>query len=354
MSNQQIFLSKLSLNCPQINSSFTYCPILFHLFSLAFGGVNRAFVRYNLLAMPQPNLANRSLHSAKKAKKDEFYTQLSDIENELKHYRSHFKDKLVYCNCDDPRVSNFFHYFSFNFEDLGLKKLLTTCYQNQSRDLFSQHESENAIYLAYKGDINQNKIPDIDEIGVETLNGDGDFRSPESIALLQQADIVVTNPPFSLFREYVAQLVEYQKKFVIIGNKNAVTYQEIFPLIKQNKIWVGNTPMSTDMMFDVNNEFAQELVCVFTNDNKMSQIESNEYLKNGFQTLSNLDGKLLIIGSSLDDNDIHVVNHINMSNIDEIYYSSSNQTAKDDKSKLSSLFSKKKITLFDRESISYD
>lgn len=182
---------------------------------------------------------NKNLHKAKNNKKDEFYTQLVDIERELKHYKTHFKNKVVYCNCDDPRMSNFFHYFSYNFEDLGLKKLITTCYQNQNRDLFSQHNSERAIYLEYSGDLNKNKIPDIEEIGIQTLKGDGDFRSAESIALLQQADIVVTNPPFSLFRDYVAQLIEYKKKFVIIGHQNAITYKEIFPLIKENKIWLG-------------------------------------------------------------------------------------------------------------------
>ena len=148
---------------------------------------------------------NKNLHKAKNNKKDEFYTQLVDIERELKHYKTHFKNKVVYCNCDDPRMSNFFHYFSYNFEDLGLKKLITTCYQNQHRDLFSQHDSERAIYLEYYGDLNKNKVPDLEEIGIQTLKGDGDFRSDESIALLQQADIVVTNPPFSLFRDYVAR-----------------------------------------------------------------------------------------------------------------------------------------------------
>ena len=185
------------------------------------------------------NTANNNLHKAKNAKKDEFYTQLADIENELRHYRHHFKNKVVYCNCDDPRISNFFHFFSYNFEDLGLKKLITTCYQNQHMDLFSQHDSERAIYLEYCGDLNKNRVPDLEEIGVQYLKGDGDFRSEESIALLQQADIVVTNPPFSLFREYVAQLIAYQKKFVIIGAYNAITYKEIFPLIKENKMWLG-------------------------------------------------------------------------------------------------------------------
>ena len=183
--------------------------------------------------------ANNNLHKAKNAKKDEFYTQLEDIENELRHYTHHFKNKVVYCNCDDPRISNFFRYFAFNFEKLGLKKLLTTCYQNQNMELFSPHNSERAIYLEYKGDLNQNRVPDPEEIGVTHLKGNGDFRSEESIALLKQADIVVTNPPFSLFREYVAQLIEHQKKFVIIGAFNAITYKEIFPLIKNNKLWLG-------------------------------------------------------------------------------------------------------------------
>jgi len=182
---------------------------------------------------------NKKLHQAKTSKKDEFYTQLSDIEKELKHYKSHFKDKVVYCNCDDPRISNFFQYFALNFEKLGLKKLITTCYKNNNVDLFSQHDSERAIYLEYTGDKNGNFIPDIEEIGVNYLSGDGDFRSSESIELLKQADIVVTNPPFSLFREYVSQLVEYDKKFIIVGHQNAITYKDIFKLIKDNKMWMG-------------------------------------------------------------------------------------------------------------------
>lgn len=184
-------------------------------------------------------MANKNLNKAKNSKKDEFYTQLSDIERELKHYKKHFKDKVVYCNCDDPRVSNFFHYFSYNFEKLGLKRLITTCYKNQERDLFSQNASEQAIYLEYNGDKNGNNVPDPDEIGIKHLTGDGDFRSKESIELLKQADIVVTNPPFSLFREYMAQLIEYDKKFIIVGHQNALTYKEIFPLIKENKLWLG-------------------------------------------------------------------------------------------------------------------
>lgn len=182
---------------------------------------------------------NKNLHKARDSKKDEFYTQLCDIEHKLKRYKKHFKNKVIYCNCDDPRVSNFFHYFSYNFEKLGLKKLIATCYKNQNMDLFSQNSSEQAIYLEYNGDKSGNNIPDQNEIGVKSLKGDGDFRSAECIELMKQADIVVTNPPFSLFREYVAQLIEHDKKFLIVGHQNAITYKEIFKLIKENKIWLG-------------------------------------------------------------------------------------------------------------------
>lgn len=198
---------------------------------------------------------NENLHKANSAKKDEFYTQLTDIEKELRHYKKHFKDKVVFCNCDDPRVSNFFHYFSYNFENLGLKRLITTCYKSQDMDLFSEQKSEKAIYLEYIGDKNGNKVPDLEEIGIQYLKGDGDFRSPESIELLKQADIVVTNPPFSLFREYVAQLVEYEKKFLIIGNVNSITYKDIFKLIKENRLWLGASIHSGDREFGVPNDY---------------------------------------------------------------------------------------------------
>lgn len=180
-----------------------------------------------------------NLKIAKANKRDEFYTQLVDIENELKHYREHFKNRVVYCNCDDPKISNFFHYFSYNFEQLGLKKLIATCYKNQDMNLFSQNSSEKAIYLEYYGDTSGNKKPDDTEIEVKHLKGNGDFRSKECTELLKEADIVVTNPPFSLFREYVAQLIEYDKKFIIVGHQNAISYKEIFKLIKENRVWLG-------------------------------------------------------------------------------------------------------------------
>ena len=172
---------------------------------------------------------NSNLHSAKKAKNDEFYTQLSDIEKEMKHYKEFFKGKVVYCNCDDARESNFFKYFSLNFEFLGLKKLITTGYKEDGK----------GVVLIYEGDKNGNKIVEDSEIIVRELEGNGDFRSAECIEFLKDADVVVTNPPFSLFREYVAQLMEYGKKFLIIGSMNAITYKEIFPYIKNNELWLG-------------------------------------------------------------------------------------------------------------------
>lgn len=181
---------------------------------------------------------NSGLHSAKRNKKDEFYTQIADIEREMHHYRRHFKGKVVYCNCDDPYVSAFFEYFTKNFEFLGLKKLITTCYKSQRLDLFSQSDAEQAIKLEYTGGA-KNSLPTPKDIGITALKGDGDFRSQECIQILNEADIVVTNPPFSLFSEYVAQLASLDKKFIIIGHQNAITYKDVFPLIKENKMWLG-------------------------------------------------------------------------------------------------------------------
>lgn len=173
---------------------------------------------------------NSNLHQAKRAKNDEFYTQLTDIEKEMIHYRPHFKGKVIFCNCDDARESNFFKYFANNFELLGIKKLITTGYK----------ENGHGVVLEYEGDKNGNLIVDPSEIKVRELKGNGDFRSDECIEYLRQSDIVVTNPPFSLFREYMALLLGYGKEFIVIGNQNAITYKEIFPHIKENKLWLGN------------------------------------------------------------------------------------------------------------------
>ncbi len=204
-------------------------------------------------------MKNAPLIAAKAAKNDEYYTQFEDIENELVHYKNHFRGKTVYCNCDDPRVSHFFEYFSLKFHDLGLKRLITTCYKNRSPDLFSRHDDERAIKLEYDGFRDGERNPRPEDIGIKELDGDGDFRSRECIDILKQADIVVTNPPFSLFRPYVAQLIEYEKQFLIVGSQNAIAYKEIFPLIRDNKLWLGVTPKGQDMLFDVPPAYAREL-----------------------------------------------------------------------------------------------
>jgi len=172
---------------------------------------------------------NQSVRKAKSTKQDEFYTQLSDIEKELKHYRDYFKGKTIFCNCDDPQESNFWKYFELNFTVLGIKRLISTHYETDKPSYMLEiNRDENGDGLITSKDIIKTK-----------LKQNGDFRSPECIELLKQADIVITNPPFSLFREYIAQLLEYNKEFIIIGNQNALSYKEIFPLIKDNKIWLG-------------------------------------------------------------------------------------------------------------------
>ena len=184
-------------------------------------------------------MANERFDNAKRNKNDEFYTRLEDIERELAHYKNFFKGKTIFCNCDDPRISNFFKYFALNFNEFGLKKIISTCYKNQDVDLFTQNDCEKAVYIEYTGNPNDPTSTDFSTIEVKELKGDGDFRSQECIELLKQADIVVTNPPFSLFREYVGQLIKYDKKFIIIGHQNAISYKEIFALIKENKLWLG-------------------------------------------------------------------------------------------------------------------
>ena len=172
---------------------------------------------------------NSNLNSAKKAKNDEFYTQLTDVEKELKHYEKFFKGKKVLCNCNDDKWSAFFKYFSMNFEHLGLKQLVCVSY----------NENGKGKKYVYNSDLNNNRMVDDWEINVTDLNGNGSFSSDECVELLKECDVVVTNPPFSLFRDFVALLQEYDKKFLIIGSNNAASYKEIFPLIKENKMWLG-------------------------------------------------------------------------------------------------------------------
>lgn len=248
--------------------------------------------------------SNTNLHKANRAKKDEFYTQLSDIEKELGHYKKHFKGKTVYCNCDDPFESNFFKYFAANFNALELKKLITTSYVKSpivggQLSLFDMEGLKPDGREPFVIEINEVKDMDCDgAVGLadvelllknnanvsKSLKGDGDFRSEECIELLRQADIVVTNPPFSLFREYVAQLVEYDKKFLIIGNINAITYKEIFRLIKENKVWLGHSIHSGDREFRVPGDYPLNAAgCRIDED-------GNKYIRvKGVRWFTNLD-----------------------------------------------------------------
>jgi hypothetical protein len=224
---------------------------------------------------------NENLHAANKAKKDEFYTQRKDIEEEIKHYKNFFRNKVVFCNCDDPYESNFFKYFAVKFNQLGLKKLIATCYDgspiaNTQLQLFNDskdaacHVPTEKNRTAYKivitevTDANSDGAIDLSDVEwlirnnhniLTKLKGNGDFRSTECIELLKEADIVVTNPPFSLFREYIAQLIKYDKKFLIIGNVNAISYKEIFPLIMDNKMWMGVSIHSGDREFRIPNDY---------------------------------------------------------------------------------------------------
>lgn len=234
------------------------------------------------------NSLNQSLGAAKKAKQDEFYTQYVDIQKEVEAYLEFdpdtFRDKVVYCNCDDPFESNFFKYFAVKFNALGLKRLISTSYDGSpiagQGTLFPEYFEGNdkrkkpkalAVTLDHVKDEDGDGATNIDDVQLflkrnkaarVPLNGGGDFRSAECVEFLKEADIVVTNPPFSLFREYVTQLVEHGKKFLIIGNKNAITYKEIFPLIKDNSMWLGVTPMGVDMLFEVPEEVAKVMVNV--------------------------------------------------------------------------------------------
>lgn len=262
---------------------------------------------------------NSNLRAADKAKNDEFYTQLADIEKELRHYTEHFRGKVVFCNCDDPYESNFFKYFAMNFNALGLKKLIATCYNGspiQGNELLLQFDLDapdeprkvaHKIEITEVKDANGDGAVDLSDVRyllqndknvISILKGNGDFRSPECVELLKQADIVVTNPPFSLFREYVAQLIEYQKQFLIIGNQNALSYKDIFPLIKNNELWLG---------FNMVKEFLQPKtltkkkfgnICWFTNLDIFKRHEelilyrsysSCEYLKYDYYDAINID-----------------------------------------------------------------
>lgn len=250
---------------------------------------------------------NKALSAAGQAKKDEFYTQLVDIENELRHYKEHFKGKVVFCNCDDPYESNFFKYFAINFNHLRLKKLICTCYAGSpvvytqlslfgDEEVIGEEPSDKKPYkieITHVDDLNGDGAVDLTDVelllssvdGKPTLlNDDGDFRSAECIELLKEADIVVTNPPFSLFREYMAQLVKYEKQFLIIGNVNAVTYKEVFPLFKENRLWLGASIHSGDREFRVPDSYPLQAAGYRIDDNGIKYIRVK-----GVRWFTNLD-----------------------------------------------------------------
>lgn len=212
---------------------------------------------------------NKNMNKARSEKNDEFYTLLTDIEKEMKYYKNQFRDKVVYCNCDDARESNFFKYFSMNFEHLGLKRLITTSYNANGK----------GTILIYEGDKNGNKQVDDEEIIVEELQGNGDFRSEECLQILQNADIVVTNPPFSLFREYVDVLFAFNKKFCILGNMNAITYNEIFPHIKNGEMWLGKSLNGSKCSFIVPETYENQYVW-YENGKKYAPINNSMWFTN--------------------------------------------------------------------------
>ena len=254
-------------------------------------------------------MANKNLNAAKTAKKDEFYTQLTDIERELQHYWQHFRGKTVLCNCDDPYESNFFKYFALRFNQLGLKKLICTCYDGSpvmgsELSLFALDAEGEEKKVAYKveitevSDVNGDGAVDLADVEylikndknvLSILRGNGDFRSKECIELLKEAHIVVTNPPFSLFREYVAQLMEYEKKFLIIGNKAAVNGKDVFPLIKNNQVWVGYTPMNIDLLFIVPKESEEEYLKTGKEGSNYKKVNGKIYGRSPSIWFTNLD-----------------------------------------------------------------
>lgn len=252
-------------------------------------------------------MSNRDLQNAIKAKKDEFYTQLSDIEKELKNYKEYFRNKVVFCNCDDPYESNFFKYFALNFNTLGLKKLISTCYAGSPiveeqlslldiKGLIIKKTYQKQPYkieITEVEDSNGDGAIDLSDVEyllknkkntLALLKEDGDFRSDECIELLKESDIVVTNPPFSLFREYIAQLFEYNKKFLIIGNINAISYKEVFPLLKENKLWLGESIHSGDREFRVPDSYPLNAAGSRVDEN------GNKYIRvKGVRWFTNID-----------------------------------------------------------------
>lgn len=283
---------------------------------------------------------NTALTNAKNAKKDEFYTQLADIESEMKYYKAFFKGKTVFCNCDDPFESNFFKYFAINFNHLELKKLVCTCYATSpvAWVQLSLFDNENIVVKKTGGkppykieitevrDYNGDGAVDLSDVEyllknkkntLSILNGDGDFRSQECIDLLKEADIVVTNPPFSLFREFIAQLIEYNKSFLVIGNVNALTYKEIFPLIKNDQLWLGNSIHSGDREFRVPDNYPLDAANFRVDNNGIKYIRVK-----GVRWYTNIDYKerheKIILYKTYSDDEYPQYDNYNAINVDKV------------------------------------
>ena len=281
-------------------------------------------------------MATKLMDNAKKNKADEFYTQLNDIELELKHYKEQFKNKIVFCNCDDPYESNFFKYFAINFNHLGLKKLIATCYDDspiaytqmnffgENKTFANKNRHPYKIEITKVEDSNKDGAVDLADVDyllknkentMVLLKENGDFRSEECIELLKQSDIVVTNPPFSLFREYVAQLIKYDKKFLIIGNINAITYKEIFQLIKNEKIW-GGYIFNKTLEFEIPNSYNGE----FKNGKKFGKVPSITWFTNLNTTKRNENLILYKKYNKTEYPTYYKYNAINIKRVSEIPY----------------------------------
>lgn len=265
---------------------------------------------------------NSNLARAKDAKEDEFYTRLEDIEAELGHYSRQFRGKTVLCNCDDPMASNFTKYFCLKFKELGLKELICTCYKNCDYSLFTSNADEHGMYFSYKGTNGLDHVPGESEIDMHYLEGDGDFRSDECREIMKRADVIVTNPPFSKFRDYLTQIIRLEKRFLIIGSRNALTYKEVFPLIKENQVWLGYGFSGGNAYFRTTadpSQFAEgvydpetKLVkfrncCWFTNMDVVSRHESLVLVKKYYDA----DGKA-------DDNAYPKFDHYDAINVDKV------------------------------------
>ena len=264
----------------------------------------------------ESGMSNSFFNTARVNKNDEFYTKLSDIEKELSHYSDKFKNKIVYCNCDDPYRSNFIKYFALNFKFLGLKQLVATCYKHPDVDDSSfENVSDKPIKWVYNGEqIEGQNYPDLTKAIVTDLEGDGDFRSNECLSVLKKCDIVVTNPPFSLFRDMISLLNEYNKQFLLIGNQNAITYTELFPLFLKDKMWLGyNTNKS--LFFEVPSNYYLSKNSVIEDNKKYVKVPAITWFTNIEHSKRNEN---IIIFKKYNETEYPTYDNYNAINVDKV------------------------------------